>query len=194
VPTQAVIFDLDGTITQSFLDFDAIRREIGMAVEGEPILEAMACMDAAQLAYTHRILAVHEERAVAASELNDGAAELLALLQTRGIPVGILTRNKRENAQAVAAKHGLRFNAIVGRDDAPVKPDPTGVFMLCKRFGACPTQTVVVGDYLFDVLCANAAGATSVLLDIEGKAREFAQHADFTVENLGQLVDIIDRC
>ena len=41
---SAVIFDLDGTITKPYLDFDAVRAEIG--VEG-PVLEAMAGMDPA---------------------------------------------------------------------------------------------------------------------------------------------------
>ena len=38
---QAVIFDLDGTLTEPFLDFDLIRREIGLTPDDGGILEAM---------------------------------------------------------------------------------------------------------------------------------------------------------
>ena len=41
---KAVIFDLDGTITEPFLDFDAIRREIGLSPEAGTLLEAMEKM------------------------------------------------------------------------------------------------------------------------------------------------------
>ena len=94
---------------------------------------------------------------------------------------------------AVAQKHALEFDAVVGRDEAPVKPDPAGVLLLCREFDVRPEETLVVGDYLFDLLSARAAGAVPVLLDVEKALCEFAQHADFTVENLGELVHIIDR-
>ena len=42
---SAVIFDLDGTITRPFLDFDAIRREMGLP-HGLPILEASSVEEA----------------------------------------------------------------------------------------------------------------------------------------------------
>ena len=46
---KAVIFDLDGTITQPCLDFSLIRREMGMQDNPEPILEAMEGMPEAQM-------------------------------------------------------------------------------------------------------------------------------------------------
>ncbi len=193
MPIRAVIFDLDGTITQSFLDFDAIRGEIGLAEDGGPILEAMKHMDGPQLAHTHRVLAIHEQRAIEASTLNEQALTVLEYLHTNKVPVGVLTRNTRENALAVAQKHALRFDAVIGRDEAPVKPDPAGVYLLCSKFNVRPAETLVVGDYLFDLLSAKAAGAVSVLLDVKKTLCDFAQHADFTIENLGELVHIIDR-
>jgi len=39
MPIKAVIFDLDGTITQPYFDFDAIREEIGLPRDSGPILE-----------------------------------------------------------------------------------------------------------------------------------------------------------
>ena len=45
---RTVIFDLDGTITEPFLDFDAIRSDMGMAPDDGPILELMEQMDPAQ--------------------------------------------------------------------------------------------------------------------------------------------------
>jgi FMN phosphatase YigB (HAD superfamily) len=46
---RAVIFDLDGTLAESRLDFDAIRSEIGLRPE-LPILEQLADADPSQIA------------------------------------------------------------------------------------------------------------------------------------------------
>jgi len=193
MPVRAVIFDLDGTITQPYLDFDVIREEMGLDRNGGPILEAMAKMTPQQRQQAEVILHSHEERAVAESTLNTGARETLTALRTRGIPIGILTRNRKDNAWAVAHKHGLHFDAVVGREDGPVKPDSFGVLHLCGKFAVEPAQTLLVGDYLFDLLCARAAGAIPVLLTNHERAPEFAQHADFTVASLIELLPIIDH-
>jgi HAD superfamily hydrolase (TIGR01509 family) len=188
---KAVIFDLDGTITQPFFDFDAIRREMGFPPDAGPILELMEKMTLQQRETAERILQVHEDKAVAESKLNPGARETLDKLRKAGILIGILTRNKRENAMAVADKHGLKFDAVVDREDGPVKPDAFGVQYLCQQFGIEPQEALVVGDYLFDLLCARAAGAISVLLKNHRKADEFAKHADFVIENIADILKII---
>ncbi len=189
---KAVIFDLDGTITQPFFDFDAIRKEMGYPVDAGPILELMEKMTAGQREQAERILNAHEEKAVAESTLNPGAKETLEELRRRKILIGILTRNKKDNAFAVAAKHGLKFDAVVGREDGPVKPDVFGVLYLCKKFAIKPQEALVVGDYLFDLLCARAAKAIPVLLKNHHKADEFAKQADFVIENIAGLLTIID--
>jgi HAD superfamily hydrolase (TIGR01509 family) len=193
MPIKAVIFDLDGTITQPYLDFNAIREEMGLEKNDGPLLEAMAKMTPRQRCRAEGILHDHEERAVAESTLNAGARETLATLRERGLPVGVLTRNRRDNAWAVAKKHSLCFDAVVGREDGPVKPHAFGVLHLCRGFCVAPAETLVVGDYLFDLLCARAAGAIPVLLTSQGRTEEFAPHADFTIGGLAELLPLIDH-
>ncbi|MHC4292923.1 MAG: HAD family hydrolase [Planctomycetota bacterium] len=188
---KAVIFDLDGTLTQPFFDFDAIREEMGLSRDAGPVLEVMKSMTDRQRQAADTILYEHEHRAVVQSTLNPGAKETLDWLRQSGINIGVLTRNRRENAKAVADKHNLKFDGIVGRDDGPVKPDSFGVLHLCRQFGVNPQQTMVVGDYLFDILCAKAAGSVAVLLKNQEKAEEFAQQADFSIERIDQILQII---
>ena len=190
---KAVIFDLDGTITQPFFDFDAIREEMGLDRNSGPVLESMLKMTPQERQRVEEILHYHEGRAVTESKLNDGAKETLAILRETGIHIGILTRNKRSNAQAIARKHGLKFDAIVDREDGPVKPDAFGVLRICEQFDVQPQETLLVGDYLFDLLCAKAAGAVAVLLANHDRAGEFAEKADFTIENIGQILQIIEK-
>ena len=190
---KAVIFDLDGTITQPYFDFDAIREEIGFDKDSGPILELMETMSAEQRRRVEEILHYHEQMAVTRSRLNRGAEKTLELLRAGGVKVGILTRNRRSNAIAVADKHGLKFDVIVGREDGPAKPDAYGVIQICKQFGVRCEETLMVGDYLFDLQCANAAGAVSVLLVNTEKSAEFVEYADFTIEKIEQILAIIEE-
>ena len=114
-------------------------------------------------------------------------------LAENDIKIGILTRNTKSNAKAVAEKHSLFFDVVVGREDGPLKPDAFGVLKICETFGIGPGQALVVGDYLFDLLCAKAAGASAVLFAIHKNSSQFAQYADFTINSLVQVLEIIEN-
>lgn len=189
---RAVIFDLDGTLTRPFLDFDVIRDEMGLAPDGGPILEAMENMTPPQLEHAREVLRVHEERAIECSELHQGAKETIETLRNRGLRVGVLTRNKRENALRVAQKHALIFDAVLGREDGPAKPDAQGILSLCKQFLVEPEQTLMVGDYIHDLECARAAGAIGVLMRSHPKAESFEDYADFSIANLDSILQIVE--
>jgi HAD superfamily hydrolase (TIGR01509 family) len=192
MPIKAVIFDLDGTITQPYFDFDAIREEIGLAKDSGPVLESMEKMTAQQRQDAEKILYYHEQKAVTESKLNANAKQTLSALRAAGIHIGVLTRNRRSNALAIARKHKLKFDTVIGREDGPVKPDAFGVLRICEQFGVEPEETMLVGDYLFDLLCAKAAGAVAVLLANHNQAEEFAEHADFCIDDISQILEIID--
>ena len=193
MPIKAVIFDLDGTITQPYFDFDAIREEMGLDKNSGPILETMEKMTPDQCQRIEEILHFHEQRAVKESTLNPGAEHTLSTLREAGINIGVLTRNRKNNAIAVAEKHGLKFDAVIGREDGPVKPDAFGVLQICKQFDVEPAETLLVGDYLFDLICAKTAGAIAVLLINNDPAAEFAEHADFCIETIDQILQIIEQ-
>jgi HAD superfamily hydrolase (TIGR01509 family) len=188
---KAVIFDLDGTVTQPYFDFDAIREEMGLARNSGPVLEQIERMTRQQRQRAEQILYSYEQKAVAESRLNPGAKSTLSALRAAGIYVGILTRNRRGNALAIARKHGLKFDAVVDREDGPVKPDAFGVLRICQQFGVKPCETLLVGDYLFDLLCAKAAGAVAVLLANHKAASEFSDHADYVVDRIDQVLQIV---
>jgi len=192
MPIKAVIFDLDGTITQPYFDFDAIREEIGLAKDSGPVLESMEQMTAQQRQDAEEILYYHEQKAVTESKLNANAKQTLSALRAAGIHIGVLTRNRRSNALAIARKHKLKFDTVIGREDGPVKPDAFGILRICEQFGVEPDETILVGDYLFDLLCAKAAGAVAVLLANHNQADEFAEHADFCIDDISRILEIID--
>ncbi len=187
---RAVIFDLDGTLAESRLDFDAIRAEIGL-LPGIPILEQLAVADPAGRARAEVVMRRHERAAIAGATLTDGCADLLGHLAAREIPIGILTRNIREVVETFAHTFAFRFQSVYTREDGPPKPAPDGVLMLCEKLGALPEETLTVGDYKFDVEAGRRAGCRTVLLRDEPLTP--AEHAewgspDLVIRSLRELL------
>lgn len=188
---SAVIFDLDGTLTRPYLDFDAIRKEVG--IESGPILEAVAAMDGARRRRADEILQRHERRAADNATLYNGAVEVLATLAKRGHPLAVLTRNARRNALQVLTKHGLHVDTLRTREDGPIKPSPEPVLSICAELGTEPEQSWLVGDHLMDMKTGLAAGTHTVLMIGDEPVPTFADQAEHVIRELLELLTIIPQ-
>ena len=188
----AVIFDLDGTLTEPYLDFDAIRAEIGIA--GGPILEAISQMGGPARRRAHEALLKHEWEAARNATLQDNAAEVVVACKELGYLTAILTRNARAVAEHVIQRFGLRIDALRTREDGVVKPSPEPVLALCEMLAADPRRSWVVGDYLFDLQAGRGAGARTALLIGAGEPPEFAGLADVLIRRLAELPEILEEC
>jgi HAD superfamily hydrolase (TIGR01509 family) len=185
---EAVIFDMDGTITEPLLDFAAIRAEIGIA-EGLPLLEALSPMTPPERRRAEEILLAHELSAARRSTLSNGVVEVLASLREAKVKTAILTRNCRDAVDIVLEKHGLRFDAVVTREDSRPKPDPDGVLTAAGKMGVEAVNCLVVGDFEFDILAGLAAGATTVHY-LPGSER-FATKPDFEIVSMRELPGVL---
>jgi HAD superfamily hydrolase (TIGR01549 family) len=183
------IFDMDGTLTVAAHDFDAIRRELGLR-PNIPILEQFAAMPAAESAPLRERLDEIELEIATRSERQEGAGELLEGLRGRGATVGILTRNSHHSALETLYACGLAdffdIDNVLARESCTPKPSADGILMLLTRWAAVPTQAVMVGDYLFDMVAGREAGVMTVLFDPGGEF-EWAAHADASVDSLMEL-------
>ena len=189
---RAVIFDMDGTLTEPELDFDAIRAEIGMP-DGVPILEHLTAVGEAERARAESIMVRHEREAIARATLADGCADLLGHLRGMEIPMAILTRNVREVVETFARMFAFEFHAVYTREDGPPKPSPHGARLLCQAMGVDPAATLAVGDYKYDVIAGRDAGCRTVLVDREGlPAHELVEWGspDLVVKSLRELLPL----
>ena len=171
MPIRGLIFDLDGTLVDSGLDFEQMRCEMGLA-PGSPLLESLASLSDAEAERCHLILARHERAGAERAVLMPGVAEFLAQVVERGIRCAVFTRNGREVARQTLDRLGLRFEIIVAREDAPIKPNPTGILGICKSWGLQPTEVAMVGDYRFDIVAGQQAGVKTVCYAARRNARE----------------------
>ncbi|MBT8436624.1 MAG: HAD family hydrolase [Gammaproteobacteria bacterium] len=187
------IFDLDGTLTVSAHDFEHIRRELGLAPE-TPILEALHAMPESEAAPLWESLNELEFYYAGKSSVMQGANELLQKLHDGGRQLAILTRNTmpvvEQTLQACKIDHFFPLDHILDRDSCIPKPSPDGVKRLLNFWQADAKDTVMVGDYLYDLEAGKGAGVATVHVDTRGNL-DWAEFTDIRVEQLGEIIEYI---
>lgn len=181
---RAVLFDMDGTLTQPMLDFPRIKAEMGIGQR--PILEALAEMDHGSRRAAEAVLLRHEEEAAARSALNEGCTDILAWLAERRIRTALITRNSRASVMTVLKRHRLKVDLTVAREDAVPKPDPQPLQLACDGLGVKAVEAWMVGDGQYDVEAGNAAGTPTVWIS-HGRHRPFAAEPWRTSRDLCEL-------
>ena len=186
---------MDGTLTDSPLDFARIRAECGVPT-GRPVLEHLAGLPEPERGRAEAVLAEHERRAAAECVLRDGAREVIEGLRTRGLKTALLTRNSAESVRTVLARFALEFDCWLSREDAEPKPSPDAVLKIARRFGMRPQEMLVVGDYVFDMQAGRAAGARTAFVrnaKVLGlpAATGLPAEADFVISDLHELLDLV---
>jgi beta-phosphoglucomutase len=185
---QAIIFDLDGVITDTahlhFLAWRQVADEIGIVIDeafndslkgisrGESlqrildhggkagVFSSEAC---AQLAERKNRLYVHSLRQLTVNSVLPGIRELLMTLREERIPVGLasVSRNAPAILQALNLSSCFDFcadAALITRS----KPDPEIFLAACAGLGVDPQQCIGIEDAQAGIDAINACGMLSV--------------------------------
>ena len=206
---KLVIFDCDGTLvdsqhmivaamTEAFRahGLPVPRREKLLSIVGLSLTEAFATLGGGRDGYPIASLAEGYKTAFHAlrhsgehmEPLYPGAADAVAALARRDdVVLGIATGKSQNGVRLVLGHHGLldHFVTIKTADDAPSKPDPGMVIEAMREAGAAPEDTVVIGDTVYDMRMARAAGVTAI-----GVA--WGYHAGAALKDAGATVVIED--
>ncbi len=186
------IFDLDGTLTIPVHDFPGIRKELGVP-DGMDILGHVSQQSERKQKQLLDILNSIEIKLADQAKPAKGTVELISILTQNQASLGVITRNTKENAKTSLEKIGIlssfEENCILGREDAPPKPDPTGIRYLLSNWDTKPTDAVMVGDYLFDLQAGKAAGTSTIHVDYFDNT-DWKDLADIQVKSLMELTTL----
>ncbi|WP_434340936.1 HAD family hydrolase [Motilimonas cestriensis] len=183
---KGVIFDLDGTLVDSKLDFDLLRAELNFP-EQSPLLEHLATLTChQQISHAEQCIYDHEMAGAHAAEAIEGVAELLLTLRQLGIPTAVLTRNMRDASHYVLEKFKLDIPLVLTREDCRAKPDPEGILKIAQQWQLSPQEIVYIGDFWFDIEVAKNANTWSCLYDPE-LSKEYRHHADWVYQHVTEL-------
>lgn len=180
--TRLVVFDLDGTLVDSARQIVAAMRA-GYAAVGRKTPDEAAILSIVGISLpkaverlTPGVAAEERDRIVAAYRtafhadpvappLYPGAARALAALTAvPDLRLAVATGKGRRGLLRVLDQHGLRpqFHSLHGGDEHPSKPDPAMLQAAMAAAGVTQSQTVMIGDSVFDIQMAEAAGVRSI--------------------------------
>lgn len=184
---KLVLFDCDGTLVDSAaLIHETMRRTFAQFGKPEPLVEetkaiigltldiAIARMqgkphaddEAVQMmAYYKSLFATVRTDTNFREPLFDGIRDVIETLGPRDdLLLGAVTGKSRRGLDLVLDTHDFRKWFVVGRtaDDCPSKPHPAMVTECCDEMGVHPDDTLVIGDAIYDMQMARAAGATAI--------------------------------
>ena len=175
---KAVLFDLDGTLTDTLADIaaamnralrlhqlpewpvDAYRYLVG---NGAKVLSERCVRDRQELAPAVRqtYQAYYETHNLVETKPYDGVPELLAALHARGLALAVLSNKPDADTKAVVRHFfpDVPFAVVRGQvEGVPVKPDPAGALAVADRMGVAPGDFLYLGDTSVDMNCALRAG------------------------------------
>ena len=194
---SAVLFDFDGTLTKpDALDFSVIKKILGCP-DDKPALEFIESIsDPQKRAEAFNELNRFESRAAANSEPNPGAENLIRTVHSKGLPMGLVTRNSMDSVkEALKNFNGVGldyFDVVITRDD-PVKPKPSpdGILLAARKLNVDPGQILMVGDYVFDIDAGKSAGTLTALLDVNPRVDKRLIECDIIISCLADLEPVL---
>ncbi len=188
---RAVIFDLDGTLVRTRLDFAGLRRQLGFP-EGVGILEHIEALTGVARQSAAAAVEAHEMDCAATATWMPGALDLLASLRGAELPWGVVTRNTRQAARVVLGRLTDHSYTLLAREDCPPKPDPTGPLSLAEAWNVPSRDVLFVGDFIYDLQAAHAAGMPSCLYAPAFQPRpDLEADADHVVRELAEVRQLV---
>ncbi|MCA9424122.1 MAG: HAD family hydrolase [Candidatus Omnitrophica bacterium] len=188
---KAIIFDLDGTLLVSNIDFKGIRSKLGVP-EGESVLDFLDDLEESDRKEGHAFLNAVERQAALGSIIHEGVEELFSWLNANRIRHGILTRNTKETWDIIVSRFPfLNPDLLITRNCAPPKPKPESLSPFLEKWRVKPPEIVHVGDYLYDLELAEATGMHSVLMNDLGE-NPFPTPCDGVVRNHAELMSYLE--
>ena len=117
-------------------------------------------------AYRERFRAAREAGSLV-EPLYDGIAELVAALAAEAWVLGVATGKSQRGLEHCLATHSLtqHFATLQTADHHPSKPHPAMVYAALAETGTEPDQCVMIGDTVFDIAMAKAAGVRALGVD-----------------------------
>ncbi|MBS7657812.1 MAG: HAD family hydrolase [Candidatus Bathyarchaeia archaeon] len=210
---KGVIFDLDGTLINSSINFIEMRERIINYFRNLKLDFQSSALTISELVEDtiNKIKdedtreRIHEEinklmnevelRSLTSVSSIKGVKETLKTLRVKGFKIGVLTRSCREYALKSLEKTCLIdfIDYLVARDDLDTpKPNPISVLKLIEKMELTTKEVLMVGDHVSDALCAKKAGVEFIgVLTGSSSEGEFKKIGCKTIKNVNEVFAFI---
>jgi len=211
---EGILFDVDGTLTNSIEAYYNVFREVthrfGIEIRREDVLEPMAT---GSLLWNRIIPEDSPGRDEKIKQLMNaipevyqkvfqrvlpfpGVESVLKKLNERKVKLGALTSSRRTAVRPLY-HHSLShyFEVIMTREEGfPPKPEPDGILECLRRMKVQPDHAITIGDTPLDIRAGKAAGTLTigVLSGIGTQAQLEAEAPTAIIMDISQLLPLLN--
>jgi len=205
---SCVIFDVDGTLTQTneliFASFNHVAdkylgkklsREEIIALFGPPEEGGLVKLLGEEVGDRARedLYSFYTEHHQDMASLHSGIEELLVFLRSRGTKLAVFTGKGRRTTDISLGTLNIAqyFEVIVtGTEVANHKPHPEGIQKVIAALGLCPSEVLMVGDAISDIKASRAAGikVAAAAWDSYDRDRLLQASADYVFHSAGEML------
>ncbi len=183
---KGFIFDLDGTLVTSSLDFLAIKAEIGCPIEEDALVYIGQLPTKKQQHEAMNIIHYHEMQDAQSCDWIAGAKEFVDECAARALPMAIVTRNSQRSSKIKVEKNNIPITLLLTREDSKPKPHPSALLDIARGFKLPVDQVMMVGDYRYDLEAGRNANMPSCLVNYSFEP-DYIHLADYRFENFHQF-------
>lgn len=212
---DAFVFDLDGTLVDTVgtrivawlrtfdeLGIPANRAQVAKLIGSDGRYVARVVAEAAgEVIDSQRAEDIDRRAGEIYGELNTdpralpGAIELLHALDGHGLRWAVATSSRREQVGASIDALALSRRPIIidGSQVEQAKPAPDLLLMAARELGVEPSRSWYVGDAVWDMKAADAAGMPAIgVVSGSATAGELVEAgASFTIKTLTELIPLL---
>jgi 2-phosphoglycolate phosphatase len=208
---RAVIFDMDGTLADTFplvvASWNAaMRRHAGRDATAAEVIARFGMPDPVMIRNAlpahlgdEAVEAYHahyEREHGSLAQPFDGITQMLAAIKSRGLLTGVMTGKGRRSAKitlAALAWEGMFDAVVTGEDVTHQKPHPEGLLKVAQQLNVSSAECVFVGDSPADIGAGKNAGMRTIVAGWHpvylDQAR--AMGPDFWAEKPGDVVKMM---
>jgi 2-phosphoglycolate phosphatase len=210
---QAVIFDLDGTLIDSYpgildslnyaltslgrspVDLVAVKKMVGKGLD-HLISHAIGVekLEEGKRLFRDR----YDQAHLSGTFLLPDAVQTLSALQSKGIRMSVASNKPSDYTRKILEHLNLQkfFTASFGPEQVKkTKPDPAMLQELMKRMNVEPAEVLYVGDMIMDIQTARNAGVAVAVIPSGGNSRDELASAspDYLLDDLEQLLSLFKK-
>lgn len=192
-PLKLIIFDLDGTLVNLPVRWGILKERLRRLLRTEepltpllPSIERIVGRNIELRTQAWKLIEDEEMNAVLRMETDIEIIRVFEKLKNRGFKIALMTLQGRKPAEEALKRLRIQgfFDDIVSREDAISREEQ--ITELLDRFNLKPSEVIVVGDRLNDMLAATRLGCKTIAV-----SKKTYISGNYKCENVKQILEVI---
>jgi len=185
---KLAIFDMDGTVFESYLNWEVIKKELNLA--NKNILKEIFLNNPPDYQKLE-LLEKYEEENTYKTKPIAGISEFITYLNSKNIKTGLTTNNNKKNTDFLLEKFNITFDTVITREMKLWKPDPDPFIYLMKLYRCDPSETFSIGDSHYDIMASIKSDIADIFIKKSNKTMEQTHKNIVFFEDYFELKTII---